>query len=78
VVGFAIFIYNTNKKIAINREVLNKSFRYMVGITDGKVKNIRSSGPDLKYKFWIGGVMYINSRRFRDDGTIKYKVQNIM
>lgn len=52
---------------------MDKLHRYTIGITTGKIKNIRSSGPDLIFTFTVNKVTYKGSKRFNDDGHITLK-----
>ena len=69
---FFLFIIINERRLNIKRQALSKSFRYSVCTTTGKVKNIRSNGPDLNYTFVVNGITYAGSSRFIDDGTVKY------
>jgi hypothetical protein len=71
-VAFILTVILINNRLDKNETLLKKSFRYSVCITTGKVKNVRSSGPDLDYRFKVNGITYGGSQRFKNDGTIKY------
>ena len=68
--AFSIFAIVTVNKQRKRNSDLDKSHRYTIGITTGKIKNFRSSGPDLNFKFRVNKIMYRGSKRFNDDGRI--------
>ena len=70
---FSIFVIVTVNKQRKRNSDLGKSHRYTIGTTTGKIKNIRSSGPDLNFTFSVNKIMYKGSKRFNDDGHITLK-----
>ena len=71
-ISFVLFIIFNNKRLNKRKSDLDRSYRYTVGVTIGKVKNLRSSGPDLDYRFMVNGITYGGRRRFIDSGSIDY------
>jgi hypothetical protein len=45
---------------------LNKNFRYTVGVTTGKVKNIRMALPTINYSFEVKGETFIDHKNTAD------------